>query len=201
EFDIDLRSTGSITKPYFDQGYTVIYAAIGEEIKGLVIIKNQPALELKEVIGDLKKSSIKTILLTGDNEPTASWYTSEFNLAGYIPLASPIEKSQALGRLKELENSIGIVDVSENRLMLTQVKESQSQPVFMTNLDQVPKLIKLGQVYTRQCKKIIFDSLLYHGLTIPLATGILLGLGIMPAPAVAALISTGFVLVLQQRKI
>ena len=75
---------------------TLIYVALNNEFKGIIHVVDELKEESYNVIKELNKAKIKTIMLTGDNEETAKIVAEDLNLNGYKANLLPQDKVEVL---------------------------------------------------------------------------------------------------------
>ncbi|PYZ91586.1 cadmium-translocating P-type ATPase [Salipaludibacillus keqinensis] len=96
-------------KAWQSQGKTVVYIAKNDEIVAMVGIKDDIRPEAKELITDLHKLGIKTIMITGDHEMTAASIAAEAGLDDWVSHCLPEKKVEEIDRLKEKYGSVVMV--------------------------------------------------------------------------------------------
>jgi Cd2+/Zn2+-exporting ATPase len=91
---------------------TVVYVAIDERLVGYLVISDELKADAACAIGELKSSGVKRIvMLTGDNEETASKVASTVGIEDYYANLLPIDKVE---KIEQLESSLG--DRDRNKL-------------------------------------------------------------------------------------
>ena len=86
------------------QGKTVVLVATEEKLTGVIAIRDEIRSDAKEVIQQLHKMGIKTVMLTGDNERTARAIAGELGIDEVRADLKPEDKIKAI---EELEGRYG----------------------------------------------------------------------------------------------
>ncbi len=108
-----VRSRGGNIPPEFDAAYeyvsklggTPLGLCLGNELYGVIYLKDIVKPGLKERFDQLRRMGVKTIMLTGDNHITASVIAAEAGVDDFIAEATPenkievIRREQSLGKL------------------------------------------------------------------------------------------------------
>ena len=91
------------------QGKTVVLVATEEKLIGSVAIRDEIRLDAKEVIQQLHKMGIKTVMLTGDNERTARAIAGELDIDEVRADLKPEDKIKAIEELERRYGAIAMV--------------------------------------------------------------------------------------------
>ncbi|MFZ1558342.1 MAG: heavy metal translocating P-type ATPase [Saprospiraceae bacterium] len=189
-------------KVYQQQGKTVSYLSIENEIVGYVVIGDKIKANSGKAIAHLQKNGIEVIMLTGDNYDTAKAVADELKLADFKASMLPedkmkeVEKLQHQGKVIAMagdgindapalaKSDVGIAmgtgtDVAIESAMITLIKG---------DLGGIVKAKKLSHSVMRNIKQNLFFALIYNTLGIPIAAGLIFPFfGILLSPMVAAL--------------
>lgn len=183
------------------EGNSIIYVVKNMEIIALIGVNDIVRENLKEVIDNLNNNRIKTIMLTGDNEETASKIANDLGITKVIANVMPKDKAELVQELKENGNYVlmcgdGINDspalakanigVSVNSASDIAMDSSE---VILTNnnLGSIIKLINISKKTIKNIKQNLFWAFFYNMLMIPIAIGILKPIGIYINPMIASL--------------
>jgi Zn2+/Cd2+-exporting ATPase len=90
-------------------GNTLVFIEINGVLCAMIAMKDVVREETKHAIEDLKKQSIKTIMLTGDSEKTARAIAAESHVDEYYADCLPEEKVDQLKQLKEKYKTVAMV--------------------------------------------------------------------------------------------
>ncbi|WP_280770478.1 heavy metal translocating P-type ATPase [Salipaludibacillus daqingensis] len=91
------------------EGKTVVYISRNNEVAAMLAIKDEIREEAKELIADLHKLGMKTIMITGDHEATAKSIAVEAGLDDWISHCLPEQKVSEIERLREKYGSVVMV--------------------------------------------------------------------------------------------
>ena len=185
-----------------EKGKTVSYLAIDSSIVGFVTISDKIKKTSREALFELQNEGIKVIMLTGDNEKTASAVAKELNLAdfkaGMIPQnkMEEVKKLQAEGKKVAMAGdgindapALAQADIGIAMGTGTDVAiESAEVTLVKGDLKGVLKAIKLSEKVMRNIKENLFFALIYNTLGVPIAAGVLYPFfGLLLSPMIAAL--------------
>ena len=183
------------------EGNSIIYVADEKEILALIGVNDIIRENAKDVIKEIQKHNIKTIMLTGDNKETAEKISKELGITDVISNVLPSQKSETIKKLKENSNKVmmcgdGINDspALTNADIGVSVKSGtdiamDSSDVILTKNDlySVLKLIKISEKTVRNIKQNLFWTFFYNCLMIPVAIGFFKPIGIYINPMIASL--------------
>ncbi|MCR2822217.1 heavy metal translocating P-type ATPase [Lederbergia panacisoli] len=91
------------------EGKTVVFIQRGEELVGLIALKDLVRAESMEAIDRLKNQGLYTIMLTGDNTQTAQAIASESHVQEYIAECLPENKVDHIKQLKAKYGNVAMV--------------------------------------------------------------------------------------------
>lgn len=182
-------------------GNSIVYVANENKILALIGVNDVVRENAKDVIKELKKYNVKTIMLTGDNKQTAEKIGKELEITEVISNVLPSQKSDTIKRLKENGNKVmmcgdGINDspALTNADIGVSVKSGtdiamDSSDVILTKNDlySILKLIKISEKTVKNIKQNLFWAFFYNCLMIPVAIGFFKPLGISINPMIASL--------------
>jgi P-type Cu2+ transporter len=181
-------------------GKTVMYVLEGGEIVGVITVADVIREESKEAIRRLKAAGIKVAMITGDSEGVASYVAKELGLDQYFAEVLPEHKADKVKQLQKNGSKVAMVgDGVNDAPALTQADlgiaigagtdvaiESAGIVLVRSNPLDIPKIIQLSKATYRKMVQNLFWATGYNIIAIPLAAGVLAGLGILLAPAIGA---------------
>ncbi|MCL8008667.1 heavy metal translocating P-type ATPase [Gelidibacter japonicus] len=189
-------------KSFQQQGKTVSYLAVDNEVVGYVVIGDKIKPTSAKAIKELQERGIEVIMLTGDNHNTAQAVATELHLTDFKASMLPedklkeVEKLQKQGKVVAMagdgindapalaKSDVGIAmgtgtDVAIESAMITLVKG---------DLHGIVKARKLSHAVMKNIKQNLFFALVYNTLGVPIAAGVLFPVfGILLSPMIAAL--------------
>ena len=182
-------------------GNSIVYVANENKILALIGVNDVVRENAKDVIKELKKYNVKTIMLTGDNKQTAEKIGKELEITEVISNVLPSQKSDTIKSLKENGNKVmmcgdGIndspaitnADIGVSVKSGTDIAMDSSDVILTKNdLDSILKLIKISERTIKNIKQNLFWAFFYNCLMIPVAIGFFKPLGISINPMIASL--------------
>lgn len=155
----------------------------------------------KEVIENIKKIGIETIMLTGDNKETAETIGKELGINNIIANVLPSEKAKVINDLKAEKKYImmcgdGINDSPALACASIGVSFNNGTDIAMdsadvilnnNNLSSIIKLITISKKTVKNIKQNLFWAFFYNALMIPIAIGLFKPFGISITPMLASI--------------
>ena len=83
-----------------DQGKTVVYAAGGGVVRGLLAVRDEPKPGSAEAVRALRELGLEVVMITGDNARTASAVARELGIERVLAEVLPAEKAAEVERLQ-----------------------------------------------------------------------------------------------------
>ncbi len=166
------------------QGKTTVLVSEGNKVMGALAIADQIRPEANQVIQNLIKQKIKSIIVTGDNQHTAQFVGKELGIKEVFAGLLPDEKVKQIEALKKEFQSVAMVGDGVNdapSLALANVGiamgaggsdvaiETADVALMNNNLLNIPYMIELGKQAVRTIKQNITLSLAIKALFMILA--------------------------------
>ena len=179
---------------------TDVFLIIDDKLVGAIGLSDRIRKESYNAIKRLKEEGIKTWMLTGDNKNTAKQVSQELGLDGYFAEVLPEQKQekikelQAQGRFVAMTGdgvndapALAEADVGIAIGSGTDVAAETADIILVnSNPEDVVSLIDFGKAtYKKMIQNLIWATG-YNVIAIPLAAGVLSGIGIVISPAVGA---------------
>ncbi len=188
-------------KQIADEGNSIVYVVRNKEIIGLIGVNDIVRENAKEVILELNKRKIKTIMLTGDNKQTAKKIAENIGITEVISEVMPKEKASTVKALKQSGNfvmmcgdgindspALASADIGVSVKSGTDIAMDSSNVILTKNdLGNIIKLIDISKKTIRNIKQNLFWAFFYNLLMIPIAMGVLKPIGISINPMLASL--------------
>ncbi len=183
-------------------GKTVSYISVNNKVEAYIVISDAIKSTSVEAIAKLQSMGIEVIMLTGDNNNTASAVAKQLNLDNFKAECLPEDK---LNIIKELQSQGKVVAMAGDGIndspALAQADigiamgtgtdvaiESSAITLLKGDLMGIVKSIKLGHKVMKNIKENLFFAFIYNVLGIPIAAGVLYPLfGMLLSPMIAAL--------------
>ena len=179
---------------------TVVYVQKGGETICLLALQDAPKAEAKSVIQQLKERKIKTVMLTGDNSAVANAIGQALGLDQVIAGVLPQEKAEVIEELKKTGTvafagdgindapALATADIGIAMGTGTDVAKEAGGIVLVKNdLKGVLRALDVAKKTFQRIKLNLFWALIYNLIGIPIAAGVLVGVGISLSPELAGL--------------
>ena len=182
-------------------GNSIVYIAKNNEILGIIGVNDIIRGNAKNIIEELNKNNIEVIMLTGDNKKTAKSIADTLGIKNVIANVTPNEKSNIIKKLKEegkivmmcgdgINDSpaLALSDIGVSVNSGTDIARDSSDVILTKNdLTSIVNLINISKKTIRNIKQNLFWAFFYNSLMIPIAMGVLSGIGININPMIASL--------------
>ena len=183
------------------KGNSIIYAVKENEIIALIGVNDVVRENAKELINNLNKNKIETIMLTGDNEKTAEKIAKTIGITKVIANVMPSEKANMIKKLKKdgkyvmmcgdgINDSpaLASADIGISVNTGTDIAMDSSDVILTKNdLSAILNLITISKKTIRNIKQNLFWAFFYNSLMIPVAMGLFKEIGIYINPMLASL--------------
>jgi P-type Cu+ transporter len=201
EMHVDAGELKANAEEMRKDGQTVVFAAVDGCAAGLLGIADPLKPEAAQAVSDLRREGLRVVMLTGDNETTASAVARQLGVSefegGVLPdhKADVVKKLQQRGRVVAMAGD-GINDAPA--LAQAQVgiamgtgtdvaMESAGITLLKGDLAALVRARRLSRAVMSNIKQNLFFAFIYNALGVPLAAGILYPkFGILLSPIIAA---------------
>jgi P-type Cu2+ transporter len=195
------RLTGNIDQAS-GAGQTVVYVLRGSEVIGAIVLADVIRPESKEAVHQLQQAGKRVALLTGDAENVAQWVADELGIKEYFAKVLPENKAETVKRLQADGSRVAMVgDGVNDAPALAQADIGiaigagtdvaiESADIVLAGSDPrgVAKIIVLSRATYRKMLQNLIWAVGYNVVALPLAAGILAGVGVLLSPAVGAVL-------------
>lgn len=183
------------TAGWADNGWTVVRVAVNGEEVGHIALADTIKEDAKEVVRELTRMGIKSVMVTGDNEQTAQAIARLAGIkvveAGVLPEGKEIivRKYQAEGQKGSPRASHGVAMIGDGvndapALAASDVGiamgegtdvaiESAGMTLLRSDITLVPQAFKLSRATLRNIKENLVWAFGYNIILIPVAMGVL----------------------------
>ena len=186
------------------QGCSILYVVSNKEIIGLIGVKDTIRPNIKTLLKKLNNLGINVIMLTGDNKKTAELIADELGIKKVIADMLPNKKADFIKALiKDNKKVLMVGDGINDAVALvnatigvsisdgTDVAVDSSDVILMNNdLNNIVKLLEISKESFKIIKQNLFWAFFYNLIMIPIASGLLVPLGIVMNPMIASLAMT-----------
>ena len=179
---------------------TVVFLSVDGELKGLIALQDVPKENAREAIAKLKKRSLRTVMLTGDNAGVAHAIAEKIGIEEVIANVLPEEKAHEIHKLQKNGKlafvgdgindapALSVADVGIAMGSGTDIAIESADLVLTTN-----NLLGLARAFDMSKKTFnrillnLFWASIYNLIGIPIAAGVFSGLGLVLNPELAGL--------------
>ncbi len=183
---ISTQKQNTVFKTLEEKGETVLLCAINGLVSGIIGIRDDLKPESKEFIRLLKEKGIAVIMLTGDNEKTASVIASELGITDFQARVLPENKNKVIRKLRKEGRKVAMVGdgindapalaVADIGIALgsgTEVAQETGDIILVHNrLLDVFRAVRLGEKTLNKVKQNLFWAMVYNTIGIPIAAGV-----------------------------
>ncbi|MBS1811214.1 MAG: heavy metal translocating P-type ATPase [Acidobacteria bacterium] len=170
-----------------EQGQTVMFLAMNQRVAGLLGVADPIKENAMPAIQSLKQEGLRLVMLTGDNQKTASVVAQKLGLDEVIAEVLPQQKADVIARLKAAGQKVAMAgdgvndapalakaDVGIAMGTGTDVAmESAGITLVKGDLQGIVRARVLSKAVMRNIRQNLFFAFIYNALGIPLAAGIL----------------------------
>lgn len=187
-------------KELAEKGNSIVYVAQNDKIIALIGVNDVIRKNVSEVMKNLNKNKIDTIMLTGDNKETAEKIAKDIGITKVISNVLPSEKTQVIKDLKQEDKyvmmcgdgindspALATADIGVSVNSGTDIAMDSSDVILTRNsLESIIELINISKRTIRIIKQNLFWAFFYNMLMIPIAMGLFQRFGIHINPMIAS---------------
>lgn len=201
ENNIDLAKYTGHLNALADEGRTPLIFAGGRELIGIIGVADTEKETSKAAIESFKNMGIEVVMLTGDNERTATAIKRRLNIPQVIAGVLPQDKEKHIERLQAAGHKVAMIGDGINDAPAlakadigiaigagTDIAIESADAVLMKNdLMDAVNAIKLSKAVILNIKENLFWAFFYNVICIPLAAGLFYhGWGLKLSPVMGA---------------
>lgn len=198
----DLQIDNDRVRKVADEGKTVVYVLIDDQVAGAIALADIIRQESREALQHLKKMGIQVMMLTGDATAVARWVASELELDDYFAEVLPDQKADKIKEVKQRGLRVAMVGDGVNdapALVEADVGIAigagtdvaiESADIVLVRSDprDVAAVIELAHATYNKMIQNLWWATGYNIVAIPLAAGVLFSIGVVLSPAVGAIL-------------
>jgi len=201
ELGIDLAPLQEELARHRQQGRTIVLLARDGGLAGYLAIADPLKDNAKEALEALHRHGLKIIMATGDQEETARAIAQQVGIDEVVARATPADKAALVRRLKGEGHVVafagdGVNDapaMAEADAAIAMASgaqvavESAGLTLLKGDLARLVQARKLAEATLANIKQNLFLAVIYNGVSIPIAAGVLYPvLGLLLSPIIAA---------------
>ena len=195
------ESQESETRQSNDAANTVVYVSVGEQLVGTIAISDPIRASAGEVLDRLRADGVKIVMLTGDNQATASAVAGKLHISEFRAEVTPEQKLEAVRQIKAKHGRVAMAgdgindapalaaaDVGIAMGTGTEVAmESAGITLLRGDLNGLLRARNLSRATMRNIRQNLFLAFVYNALGVPIAAGALYPVfGWLLSPMIAA---------------
>lgn len=184
-----------------EQGKTVVFSVVDGKLAGAFALADKIREESRVAIQELKSKGVKVYMLTGDAEAVARGVSKELDIDEYFAQMLPNQKAEKIKSLKDQGYTVAMVGDGINDAPALATADVgiaigagtdvaiESADIILVKNDprDVPRVAELSKKTYSKMVQNLWWATSYNIFAIPLAAGILTGLGVVIDPAVGAI--------------
>ncbi|MCL4302110.1 MAG: copper-translocating P-type ATPase [Anaerolineae bacterium] len=193
-----------------ERGQTVVYLLEGGQVLAAFALADVIRPESREAVAALKQQGIGVAMLTGDSEPVARWVAGELGIETTFAQVLPEHKAEKVKALQQRGQKVAMVGDGVNDAPAlaqadvgiaigagTDVARASAGIVLVRNDPRdIGRIIQLSRASYRKMVENLGWAVGYNAIALPLAAGVLAGLGfVLPAWVGAVLMSLSTIIV------
>ncbi|MFP4371522.1 MAG: copper-translocating P-type ATPase [Halanaerobium sp.] len=182
--------------------FTEVFVLEAEKLIGMIRLADQIRESSYQAVQKLKDRGIKVKMLTGDNQKTAEYVSNELGLTDFFAEVLPDQKQEKVAELQAEGAFVAMTGDGVNDAPALAKADigiaigsgtdvaAETADIILVESDplDVLKLIEFGSLTFKKMLQNLFWATGYNAFAIPLAAGVLAGIGIMISPAVGAVL-------------
>ncbi len=201
ELSIDLGGAEAMANLLREDGQTVMYVAIDNQLAGLLGVMDPIKETAISAIRSLRQLGIKVVMITGDNERTAQAVAKKVGVDGFFADVLPQGKAEIVKKMQSEGRFVGMAgDGINDAPALAQAQvgiamgtgtdiamNSAGVTLLKGDLMGIVRAHALSEATIRNIKQNLFFAFIYNALGVPIAAGILYPVfGLLLSPIIAA---------------
>ena len=182
EFAVDCQPAASFIQQQLQQAASLVFLAKDHQLINIFAISDQIKPDAVDALKTLKAMGIETVMLTGDNEPTAMAFAQRLGIKKVIAQATPQEKAENIQRSSQdtltamvgdgVNDAQAFVMANVSIAMGTGAKvsmETADLTLLNPNLSTLISAIKIAKAIFNNIKLSLFFAFIYNIILIPVA--------------------------------
>lgn len=185
--NVDISPLAADVRQQREQGATVMYVIVDHQVAGFIAVADPVRETAHEAVSELKRLGLGIVMLTGDNEVTASAVARQLGIEDVIAGVSPQGKVDAVRRFKMRDQRVAMTgdgvndapalaaaDVSIAMGTGTDIAmETAAITLVKSDLRALLRAYHLSRATVRNIHQNLFFAFVYNSVGVPLAAGVL----------------------------
>lgn len=181
---------------------TVVFVLIDDQLAGFIALADEIRAQSKSAIETLKARGIKVLMATGDNQQVAKAVSTQLSLDDFYAEVLPEDKQRIIKELQEKGEFVAMTgDGVNDAPALAQANvgiavgsgtdvaaETADIVLVNSNPKDITNLILFGTATYKKMMQNLWWAAGYNIVAVPLAAGVLAGVGIILSPAIGAVL-------------
>ena len=184
---IDTAALVTVCEQLAQQGQTPMFVAIDGQLAGLISVSDPIRSDSQSAIRRLHKLGVRVVMLTGDNQLTATAVARQVGIDEFYGEVLPVDKAGHIAQLQQGGQCVGMAgDGINDAPALAQADvgfaigtgtdvaiESADVTLMRSSLHSVADAIELSKATLGNIKQNLLGAFIYNTLGIPVAAGVL----------------------------
>ncbi len=199
--NVDFEAANEAADNLRTLGKTVMFVAINAQLAGIIAVADPIKETTPKALSDLKAEGLHIIMVTGDEEKSASAIANQLDISDVRASVLPAGKAEIIKDLQSKGHIVAMAgDGVNDAPALAQANvgiamgtgadvamESAGITLVLGELNAIVRARKLSSATMRNIKQNLFLAFVYNGLGVPVAAGVLYPFfGILLSPIIAA---------------
>lgn len=180
-------------------GKTPLYFVLGSNLLGLIAVADTIKSDSPEAVRQLQNMGIRVVMLTGDNHRTAKAIGKVAGVDEVFAEVLPDEKEKLIQKFQKEGRVAMVGDGINDAPALTRADigiaigagtdiaiDAADVVLMRSTLSDVPAAIRLSNTTLKCIRQNLFWAFFYNTIGIPVAAGVLSGLGFLLNPMISA---------------
>lgn len=186
EHALDGSRAAGLAHVWSEEGKTVLFLALDGQLAGIFAVADSIKESSPAAIATLQNRGLEVIMLTGDQERTASAMACQAGISRVIAEVLPDQKAKVIENLKREGRTVAMVGdgINDAPALVTAdvglaigagadiALEAADLVLMHSDLLDVPKVYQLSQRTLRTIRENLFWAFIYNLLGLPLAMGL-----------------------------
>ena len=185
ELNVDISELEGTAQSHSDEGKTPLFFAREYSLLGIITVADVVKPTSRDAVRELGEMGIEVVMLTGDNAKTAGAIKKIVGIDRVVSDVLPQDKEKEVRRIMESGKKVAMVGDGINDAPAlaaadigiaigagTDIAIESADIVLMhSDLEDVPKTIRLSRATMRNIKQNLFWAFFYNSIGIPVAAG------------------------------